>query len=317
MKYQKENQDLSSTESIKSIISSSSKDLSIKNKKSNKNSSKLGKKKTRQNNSLDHLTKKFAEYVYTCDSDKINLNDAIKVIKINKRRIYDITNVFEGKKRYKFILILGIGLIKKVSRNQIKIESKFYELYKKNFGNSLIELNEENNETKSFEKEFIKDKNKKLVNEINYIKQLNFYLDKKLLLENENNNIINIENLDEILDIKDNILKNIEYKDSNKSLKCYDNQKVEKLNLNNENKLNNQNVNNNKENKSNISLSKVNAHSFSLNNECIDFFQCENNQNFFNFEIPKINKFNFSLEKGSLICDLSSVDNYKDFICEN
>lgn len=98
MKYQKENQDLSSTESIKSIISSSNKDLSTKNKENNKNSPKLGRKKTRQNNSLDHLTKKFAEYVYNCDSDTINLNNAIKVIKINKRRIYDITNVFEGKK---------------------------------------------------------------------------------------------------------------------------------------------------------------------------------------------------------------------------
>lgn len=156
-----------------------------------------------------------------------------------------------------------------------------------------------------------------MVNEINYIKKLNFYLDKKLLLENENNNIINIENLDELLDIKENTLKNIEYKDSNKSLKFFDNQKVEKLNLNNENKLNNQNINDNKEYKSNINLSKVNELSFSLNNECIDLFQCENNQNFFNFEIPKINKFNFSLEKGSLIFDLSSVNNYKDFICEN
>ena len=87
MKYQKENQDSSSTESINSIILSSKKDLSTKNKESKKNSPKLGKKKTRQNNSLDHLTKKFAEYVYNCDSDKNNLNNAIKVIKIYKRNI--------------------------------------------------------------------------------------------------------------------------------------------------------------------------------------------------------------------------------------
>ena len=96
----------------------------------------------------------------------------------------------------KFISIIGIGLIKKVSRNQIKIESKFYKLYKKNFENNIIDLNEENND----EKEIIEEENKKLVNEINYIKKLNIYLDKKLLFENENNNIINIENLDEILE---------------------------------------------------------------------------------------------------------------------
>ena len=86
----------------------------------------------------------------------------------------------------------------------------------------MIQLNEDNNEIKNVEKEFIKDKNKKLINEINYIKKLSIYLDKKLLLENENNNFINIENLDEILDIKDNPLKNIEYKGSNfNSLKFF------------------------------------------------------------------------------------------------
>jgi transcription factor E2F3 len=66
-------------------------DLTIKPKK-------LGKKSKRQDNSLDYMTKKFIKYVYNSDSDKINLNNAIEVIKINKRRIYDITNVFEGKK---------------------------------------------------------------------------------------------------------------------------------------------------------------------------------------------------------------------------
>ena len=180
----------------------------------------------------------------------------------------------------------------------------------------MIQLNEDNNEIKNIEKEFIKDKNKKLINEINYIKKLSTYLDKKLLLENENNNFINIENLDEILDIKDNPLKNIEYKDSNfNSLKFYDSQTIGKLNF--ENKLNNQKINDNNGYKSNISLSKINAHSFILNSEYTDFFQYENNQNFFNFEIPKINKFNFNLGKGALLFDLSSVENYNDFIYEN
>ena len=98
MKNQKEIKDLSNTETIKFIILPNSKDLSTNNIKSNKYSQKLGKKEKRQVNSLDYMTKKFAKYVYNSDSDKINLNNAIEVIKINKRRIYDITNVFEGKK---------------------------------------------------------------------------------------------------------------------------------------------------------------------------------------------------------------------------
>ena len=98
MKNQKEIKDLSNTETIKFIILPNSKDLSTNNTKSNKYSKKLGKKEKRQVNSLDYMTKKFAKYVYNSDSDKINLNNAIEVIKINKRRIYDITNVFEGKK---------------------------------------------------------------------------------------------------------------------------------------------------------------------------------------------------------------------------
>ena len=98
MKNQKEIKDLSNTETIKFIILPNSKDLSTNNIKRNKYSQKLGKKEKRQVNSLDYMTKKFAKYVYNSDSDKINLNNAIEVIKINKRRIYDITNVFEGKK---------------------------------------------------------------------------------------------------------------------------------------------------------------------------------------------------------------------------
>ena len=98
MKNQKEIQDLSSNERTNSFILPSNKDLSFNNKENNKYSTKSNKKTRRQNNSLDYLTKKFAKYVYNSDSDKINLSKAINEIKIKKRRIYDITNVFEGKK---------------------------------------------------------------------------------------------------------------------------------------------------------------------------------------------------------------------------
>ena len=55
------------------------------------------KKKARQNNSLEELTKKFVKYASESSDDCIDLNDIMKKMKVPKRRIYDITNVFEGK----------------------------------------------------------------------------------------------------------------------------------------------------------------------------------------------------------------------------
>ena len=55
------------------------------------------KTKTRQPNSLDELTKKFMRCALESNSPIINLNNIMKKIKVKKRRIYDITNVLEGK----------------------------------------------------------------------------------------------------------------------------------------------------------------------------------------------------------------------------
>jgi hypothetical protein len=55
------------------------------------------KQKNRAINSLDELTKKFIRFVYESGTDIINLNTVMKKIKAKKRRIYDITNVLEGK----------------------------------------------------------------------------------------------------------------------------------------------------------------------------------------------------------------------------
>ena len=55
------------------------------------------KTKSRQTNSLDELTKKFMKYVIEAKNSSINLNTVMKKIKVKKRRIYDITNVLEGK----------------------------------------------------------------------------------------------------------------------------------------------------------------------------------------------------------------------------
>ena len=54
------------------------------------------KKKNRQINSLDELSKKFIKYALEANSPNINLNIMMKKIKAKKRRIYDITNVLEG-----------------------------------------------------------------------------------------------------------------------------------------------------------------------------------------------------------------------------
>ena len=55
-------------------------------------------KKERQENSLDELTRAFMKYVKESKNFLININDVVKKLKVKKRRIYDITNVLEGKK---------------------------------------------------------------------------------------------------------------------------------------------------------------------------------------------------------------------------
>ena len=54
------------------------------------------KKKNRQINSLEELSKKFIKYVLETKNKVINLNTLAKNINVKKRRIYDITNVLEG-----------------------------------------------------------------------------------------------------------------------------------------------------------------------------------------------------------------------------
>jgi hypothetical protein len=58
--------------------------------------------RTRQENSLGELTKKFIELIKHSDNNTIDLNYAVDQLNVQKRRIYDITNVLEG-----------IGLIEK------------------------------------------------------------------------------------------------------------------------------------------------------------------------------------------------------------
>ena len=64
------------------------------------------KQKSRASNSLDELTKKFIRCVNNSRNDRVNLNAVMKKIKAKKRRIYDITNVLEGKNIFLYFKLL-------------------------------------------------------------------------------------------------------------------------------------------------------------------------------------------------------------------
>lgn len=63
----------------------------------------------RYDNSLGLLTKKFVALIRSAEDGVLDLNNAATKLSVQKRRIYDITNVLEG-----------IGLIEKKSKNQIR-----------------------------------------------------------------------------------------------------------------------------------------------------------------------------------------------------
>lgn len=66
-------------------------------------------KKGRKENGLVELTKKFIDLLKGAVEQTLDLNGAVGTLGVQKRRIYDITNVLEG-----------IGLICKVSKNNIR-----------------------------------------------------------------------------------------------------------------------------------------------------------------------------------------------------
>ncbi|CAH0520462.1 unnamed protein product [Peronospora belbahrii] len=63
---------------------------------------------SRYDSSLGLLTKRFVELIQSAPSKDLDLNTAAESLGVQKRRIYDITNVLEG-----------IGLIEKTSKNNI------------------------------------------------------------------------------------------------------------------------------------------------------------------------------------------------------
>lgn len=73
----------------------------------------------RNETSLSLLTKKFISLLDSSEDGSVNLNDASKYLKVQKRRIYDITNVLEG-----------VGLLHKTFKNNIQWRDGIPEYFK-------------------------------------------------------------------------------------------------------------------------------------------------------------------------------------------
>ena len=69
--------------------------LNKKRRKLTKDNIELGKKSSPK--SLDYMTKEVINYIIKSKSDYINLNKISNDIKIQKRRLYDVINVLQGK----------------------------------------------------------------------------------------------------------------------------------------------------------------------------------------------------------------------------
>lgn len=67
-------------------------------------------RKTRNESSLSVLTTKFLELLNKSPNGTVDLNETVDILNVQKRRIYDITNVLEG-----------IGYIQKFTKNKIKL----------------------------------------------------------------------------------------------------------------------------------------------------------------------------------------------------
>ena len=59
------------------------------------NNAKINKKN--EKNTLDYITKEVMKYIIKSNKNIINLKDITNSIKMTKRRLYDVTNVLEGK----------------------------------------------------------------------------------------------------------------------------------------------------------------------------------------------------------------------------
>lgn len=63
----------------------------------------------RLQNSLGVLTDKFVKMIKNSNQKTVDLNQLVKQLNVQKRRIYDITNVLEG-----------VGFVEKANKNLVK-----------------------------------------------------------------------------------------------------------------------------------------------------------------------------------------------------
>ena len=68
-----------------------------KKTKSQKNAFDKKQKRDKNKNSLDEVTRRFIKYISKVNTDEIDINKVVEALNIKKRRIYDVTNVLEGK----------------------------------------------------------------------------------------------------------------------------------------------------------------------------------------------------------------------------
>ena len=233
-------------------------------------------------------------------------------------------------------------MIKKDSKNQVKLEATFYDLYNDNQKNNIIELNEENNKNNNNnkinkiekEKEELNNKVRKIDNEINYVNSLINEAEKKLSLYREkyNNNFLDI-NLDQKNTNKNknsndntNINTTLDKKDNNQTLEpnIWDLINIFNLNLNEE--PNNNSINKNdlenffksglkQQNDKKDFFTQLNKeqNGYFYDEECINLLNYETNKNAEEY-IPKKNM-NNNLRKDSFISDFSELENLKGFNC--
>ncbi|KRW99691.1 hypothetical protein PPERSA_03492 [Pseudocohnilembus persalinus] len=107
VKLEQENQENNDSQEDDMEVSNDGGDSN--NKQSTGQGNPKEKVKQRQDNSLSVLTKKFVKRIKESDNNTVDLNETVKDLKVQKRRIYDITNVLEG-----------IGYIEKIHKNKIK-----------------------------------------------------------------------------------------------------------------------------------------------------------------------------------------------------
>lgn len=97
------------------------------------------------------LTKKFIELLHESNDGSVDLNIASRILNVQKRRIYDITNVLEGigilekKSKNNIQWKYGNPLINVDATHKIKLETDMLEQKENNLDSMIREIREEIN----------------------------------------------------------------------------------------------------------------------------------------------------------------------------